>query len=115
MKLTKRIIKGGKKASKRRTKTKSKTIKRKNKRFSRYGGKGISTQQPAEERQVPDRMEIDRLQRLGREMERERDMNELGGPGGLLDHVPSTDPNVSLGLWNQAITIRGPVPPPQSH
>jgi len=38
MKLTKRIIKGGKKVSKRRSKTKSKTIKRKNKRFSRYGG-----------------------------------------------------------------------------
>ena len=102
MKLTKRIIKGGKKASKRRTKTKSKTIKRKNKRFSRYGGKGISTQQPAQERQVPDRMEIERERQRREDMAQRRHMNDLEGPDGLFGNVPSTPPNVIRELWNQA-------------
>jgi hypothetical protein len=42
-------------------------------------------------------------------------MSELEGPDGLFGNVPSTDPNVSLELWNQLGRIRGPVPPPQSH
>lgn len=62
MKLTKRIIKGGKKASKRRTKTKSKTIKRKNKRFSRYGGEIHRT--------LACQQETDRIEELSNKLKR---------------------------------------------